>query len=396
LGFLSSINHYRRVTAGMCAYMRTPLNPNPLAMLHEQMENRAQRWLAMVQVGAFERSDSVYGQLIEIAGCSLDDLRTAVRWDGLGPTLDMLRDNGVYVTHDEFKGKVPIERSGQVVDTAGRTFANPLVSGWLDTRSSGSRSSDTKSSHNTALTIHREANWALHFAELGIRDGVSFPVRPVLPPAAGIVTVLAYARQGCTMERWFALGGSIGQSAHYRALTNYIVGLARWNLLHIPFPEHLPAGEFSPVAKALAEAKRRGQRGVLQAVASIGVKVVEAALSNGWDIGGSLFISGGEPVTAAKRRYVESAGVSVHIMYWISEVGPIGWSCSQNPGDDTIHLMRDSLAVRQHSHQDRLSSTEVRPLLFTTLLPKSANLLINADMGDCATLRTADYSCRYS
>jgi hypothetical protein len=131
-------------------------------------------------------------------------------------------------------------------------------------------------------------------------------------------------------------------------------------------------------------------------VASSGVRVAAAALEKGWDISGSLFILSGEPVTDAKRRFVESAGVRVHTMYWISEIGPIGWSCSQMNSGDSVHLLRDSLAVIPHQHTEPRSGIQLTPLLFTTLLPCASNLLINADMGDCATIEPAHCECCYS
>ena len=65
-------------------------------------------------------------------------LPDAFRTRGLEGALFSLRDAGVYVTFEEFKGRSPIERNGVVVETAHGTFHNPLSERFFTTRSSGS------------------------------------------------------------------------------------------------------------------------------------------------------------------------------------------------------------------------------------------------------------------
>ena len=57
-----------------------------------------------------------YSRLLRHAGITLRDVGEGVRARGLEPTLAMLHDHGVYVTLDEFKGRVPIRRGSLVVD----------------------------------------------------------------------------------------------------------------------------------------------------------------------------------------------------------------------------------------------------------------------------------------
>lgn len=390
-----AIRHYGRITAGVSDYVRRPQPASREQAIRDQLETREKGWLELVRRAVFERQGHPYEQLFRMAGCEYGDLEKTVLSDGLEEALAQLHRAGVYVTHDEFKGKKPIERSGREIDRGDSPFENPFASGWLETRSSGSRSGGTTSAVNTAQMLHREAYYHLSFLEWGFYQRVNFAVRPILPSGAGINSNLGYARNRCDVARWFAIGGHEYNSLHYRLLTSYLVGLARMHGIRMPYPSFLPPNDFTPVARAMAKHQSEGRSCSVQGVASTGVRVARAALDKGLDISKTLFVSSGEALTEPKRRVIESTGAEIRITYWISEIGPIGMSCNHMTGS-CVHLFSDSVAVVSHRRKAPFSDVDVNSLLFTTLLPESAHLLINVEMDDSGIIEKTSCDCQFS
>jgi hypothetical protein len=124
--------------------------------------------------------------------------------------------------------------------------------------------------------------------------------------------------------------------------------------------------------------------------------VAAAALERGLDLRGTLFQVTGETLTGAKRALIERAGAEVFPFYWISELGPIGYSCRQMRTGNCVHLFRDALAVIGHPRQAPLSDVQVNSLLFTTLLPFAPHVLINVEMDDSGVIEPAGCDCLFT
>jgi len=124
--------------------------------------------------------------------------------------------------------------------------------------------------------------------------------------------------------------------------------------------------------------------------------VSAAAQERGYDIAGTLFLSGGEALTDAKRAVIEASGAEIHSKYGISEVGRIGDGCRQMTSGNCVHLFEDSIAVITHRRQAPLSELEVNSLLFTNLLPFAPHVLINAELDDGGVVEPANCDCVFS
>ena len=393
---VSKIVHYVDITQGMSEYLGSRLPLSWSGRIRQQLENRENIWLDILRKTIFSQPDHPYCRMFQLAGCNYEDLVWAVKRNGLEATLSDLHEAGVYLAHDEFKGKTTIVRSGRHISSGPRSFANPLVSGWLEGSSGGSRSAGTKTCMGSSQLIYLTGYAALNVREFGLDRRTYVIVRPTLPSIAGLLFCLLHTRLGCKVHPWFAFGGRVADSLHYRLLTNYIGAVARWHGTPFPFPLHLPANDFFAVAAWIAERRRRGVFCTLQGVAGTGVRVASAALEKGWDISGTLFLSGGEALTDAKRRVIESAGVEVFPAYWTSEIGQIGHSCRQMNTGNCVHLFRDSVAVVTHRRRAQFSEEEVDSLLFTTLLPHAPYIFINVEMEDSGVVENAQCDCVYS
>jgi hypothetical protein len=162
--------------------------------------------------------------------------------------------------------------------------------------------------------------------------------------------------------------------------------MARAYGVSLPWPIDLPANDFRPVAEWIATRRRQGVSSAVTTYASAAVRVVAAARDLGVSLEGSLFVVGGETLTAAKRRTIEAAGVAAFPRYSIGEFGAVGHACRQITTGNSVHLFTDSLAVITHRRPAPLSAAPVNSLLFTALQPHAPCVLINAEMDDSGAI----------
>jgi hypothetical protein len=96
-------------------------------IVHDRMEHREENFLRVVERSIYGYPRSPYLALLKMAGCELGDLRTVMKQKGLEGSLRQLREEGVYVTFEEFKGRKPIVRSGLTIPVQARDFDNPFA-----------------------------------------------------------------------------------------------------------------------------------------------------------------------------------------------------------------------------------------------------------------------------
>jgi hypothetical protein len=388
--------HYSRMALGIYKFLRTTPHPDPEAVIRHQLENRETIFLDTARKVIFSNPRNPYYEMFGLAGCSFGDLERAVRKDGLESTLAGLHRQGVHLTHDEFKGKAPIVRSGRHIPARTSDFRNPLYRGLIDSRSSGSRSKGTATSKSIEDQLYREAHERLRDREFRTEGHAQIEVKPVLPSIIGLRSCMEAHRRGRRVERWFAVGGGLRDSGHYRWMTLGMVGLANLLGARVPLPTYLPPNDFAPVAEWIARRRAAGVPCMATGFSSSAVRIVAAALDRGLDIRGTLFWVGGEALTDAKRSVIESAGVAVYPRYGMSEIGPVGYACRQMTAGNCVHLCRDRLAVISHRRRAPFSDVEVNALLFTTLLPFAPHVLINAEMGDSGVIEPAHCDCLFT
>ncbi|MGO9231685.1 MAG: hypothetical protein ACLQKA_21040 [Bryobacteraceae bacterium] len=388
--------YYLRMTLGMRELLRQPVMADPIAALRFQMEHREEHFLDLARQIVFSNPHHPYYEMFRIAGCTAQDLVAEVGRSGLEPALEKLVAAGVYLTHDEFKGKVPLIRGGREIPYAPHALLNPLVRGRMMNSSSGSRSSGTMTPANTKLQSYQEAYFRLAWREFGLDGRTSVQMLPILPSLYGIGYNIWHIRSGLQPAKWFAQRGSGRGAARYRTLTDLIVLSARLMGAPLPLPDYLPENDFSPVARWIAQRNREGTRCVMFSFVSSAVRVAAAARDENLDIAGTTFLVGGEALTDAKRAGMEAAGCEAHSKYNISEVGGVGIACRHMRTGNSVHVHRDAVAVVSRRRRAPLSDVEVNSLLFTNLLPFAAWFLINAEMDDAGILEPVDCDCEYS
>jgi hypothetical protein len=391
----SEARYYVEMALGLARWARAPLEPDPPGLIRRTLHNRESNFLGLMKQAVFDNPVNPYHTLFQWADCAYQDLEHLVRKDGLEGALETLHRAGVYLSHDEFKGKTPVERDRKqiLVDTS--ALANPRFTGVVEmATSSGSRSLGTVTKRSLEYQIYREAQSLVMTAEYEAGTRPLVAASRVLPSTGGIRRALNYARRGNPHDKWFALGGD-SRSAHYRLLTMAL--LIELRLLGIPvtLPTWLPQNDFAPVARWLARRKGEGAPSLFTGAASCGVRAVAAARELDLDISGTLFLLGGEALTDSKRAAIEAAGCEAHARYAASELGSIGVSCRRMKGN-CVHVCLDSIAVISRRKRAPLSDVNVDSLLLTPLLPSAPTVVVNVEMDDAGTLGRAKCDCSLS
>lgn len=390
------IAYYSRMARGLYDYVSRPVHADPVGAIREQMEQRDGRFLSMLRAIVYADANHPYHRMLRMAGCAHEDVARMVSREGLEGALSALLGAGVYLTHDEFKGKQPIVRSGREIAAGPGAFVNPLVCGRWENPSSGSTGARVATAQSGEYRVYRDCyDFLIHqeFSTKGRRRAIS---HAILPSPTGIIRCLGSARVGLPFERWYSVGGSVRDAQHYRVVTRFLALEARLLGTRIPLPEYLPNNDFSPAAKWLAQCRAEGTPGFLVTIVGAASRIACAAADAGLDIRGSMFYVGGEALTEAKRARIEATGSEVSPHYISSELGAVGTACRQMSTGNSVHLFRDGMAVVEVPRQAPLSGAPVNSLAFTTLLPSTPRFLINYEIFDHGVVEKATCDCTYS
>ncbi|HEX5229089.1 MAG TPA: hypothetical protein VFW44_15335 [Bryobacteraceae bacterium] len=388
----AAATNYLQTLRGLRAFVRTPPLADPISIVKRQVDNREKIFLETLRRVIFDTSSSPYGAMFQLARCSYEDAAGLVRSSGLESTLEKLRAAGVYMSQDEFKGNSPIVRDGQEIAAHSSSFRNPLVSGAIRHVSSGSRGRAVQTFRSSSFTLHQEAMHELVVREFHLQDRAQIILRPTLPSTLGFQDCAFVARKGHRLEGWYASGAS----GAYAPATSALVIAARVSGCRLPFPTVLQDNDFSPAARSVARLSANGVQCLVSGPVSPAVRLASAALDQGLDIAGTLFLVSGESLTDAKRAVVERAGGMPFARYGVSELGFIGHGCRHMTEGDCVHLYANAIAAIAHARTAPRSEFQVQSLFFTTLLPTAPLVLINLEVDDCGRLEKALCDCEFS
>jgi hypothetical protein len=396
MSLLADLKMYGRFAGGLRGFLRQSISlEGARALVRQRLAEREANFLRLVEKGIFGYPRSPYRPLLKLAGVEFGDIRSLLSELGLDDTLRALHAAGVYITYEEFKGRKPIVRHGQLIQAQPEDFDNPFVSRHYQAESGGSTGAGTRVTHDlehqAALAPHhllfRQAN--------GLLGLPSIVWRGILPDASGLNNVLRGVYIGQPPEKWFSPIGhrDVRPSLKYRLATYYTVLAGRLLGAPIPWPEVVPIDQAVVVARWVAQTlKARGGCLVLTTV-SRALRACLAAREAGLDLSGAAFIIAGEPVTEAKAREISRSGAHYFSTYGFTEAGRIGMGCA-HPADQTdVHLLSDCFALFAHSRPAPYSDVEVPAFNVTSLLPTAPKLLLNVESDDYGAVETRQCGC---
>ncbi len=376
-------------------FLKEPITPEQCrARVREGLRARADNFLLVLERAVYARPGSPYQRLLAHAGVTLDDVRELVRREGLEATLERLHDAGVCIRLEEFKGRAPVRRGSLTFEVRSHDFDNPLAARHFAAETGGSRGAPTRIyvdlEHYTRDAVYDH----LFLEAFALVDRPYALWRPPPPWGAGIKAVFTHVKAGHRVARWFAhnrvpfdrRGWKHGVLTWAAILGSRIFGRP------MPAPEHVPLAEAGRIAEWLAAMAQSGRPVLLNTNAASAVRACLAAKERGLDIQGTVFRTGGEPLTEAKVRVIQAAGCRVATHYSMGETGRIGLACAAPREPDDTHILLDKLALITRDRPTAVGTT-VPINVYTTLLPFAPKLLLNFESDDYGDLVRRSCGC---
>lgn len=362
--------------------------------IEQQLRARDQTFLTVLERAVYQNAGSPYRLLLESAGAELGDVAALVREAGLEGALDRLYGAGVYVTLDEFKGRVPLERAGVSMPRSHHAFDNPLLTTHFAVASGGSRGVRRRLTFDLDLLDYEAACHWLFLEGFDLADRPYVLWRAIPPAASGATNSLRHVKCGLPVAAWFTpYKAPLGlESLKFALFTSYLVRAGRLFGARLRSPRHCPPDDAARVARWLAARKREGRPAFLDTQAGLGMRTCLAAKTEGLDILGTFFRFGGEPFTEEKAAVVAEVGGRAVCHYAMGETGRIAAACGDPETFDDMHFLSDKLAVLQRDKVVDAAGVTVGAFHYTTLLPSSTKVMINVESDDYGEL--GDRPCR--
>jgi hypothetical protein len=359
------------------------------------VRRRGETFLESARTLIYANPSSLYLRLLRIAGCDFSDLRAQVLADGLEATLERLAREGVYLTSDEFKGKIDIVRGANTFRASGKEFERRDLSPGFVMQTSGTTNQPVRTLASLDRLAFQAWATAVFFSAHEVWDSPHAVFDAILPGSGGTNNLLIYAKLGIATERWFAckIPSQSRLEAWSHFLTTYlIVWMGKLYGPGFPRPRFVDVGEMEPIVRWLVRRRTGGKTCCIKTAASNAVRIARAAHAMGASLEGIKFIVSGEPYTEAKHEVVARVGSGTTSRYSFADGGIVGFGCANPVFPDEIHVLQYLLAPILHP-KPLDDNSAVRPFLFTTVQPVSAKLLLNVENGDYGTLEQRDCGC---
>ena len=233
------------------------------AVVSDEVARRADRFLESLDRLVWPYPGSPARRLLEHAGFAPDAVVRLVGDEGLVSALERLRDEGVYVSYEEYHGRVPAQRGSATFSFSPPDFFNPVTPADYLATTGGSRSTGTPVELSFAWQRRQGVQRAIQFDRAGVRGLPTATWLPVFPSAAGFGAVMKITAGGNRPERWFSQVpvDLEGISSHKQLANKFLPALNALARAGLPSPEYVPTSDPEPVVRWLLDAVRRQRRG---------------------------------------------------------------------------------------------------------------------------------------
>jgi hypothetical protein len=389
---------YARFAFGLHRFLRQKLTLEQAhAVIRNNLCNREKNFLRVLEKGIYGHAGSPYLPLLSWAGAEFGDIEKMVRQDGLATALRKLREEGVFITFEEFKGREIIRRGGREFPVAPNDFDNPYLKSCYVAETGGSTGAGTRVPHDLE---HRAARLPLQMISQHIHGTMNMPRglwRALLPSAIGLNNIISSGVIGNPPRKWFTplFGNDLRPSLKYSLANHYIINMVRLHGVKVPQPERVPLDRADIIVRWMQ--KMLAEEGAVHVAGgvSLSLRIAVAANEMGVDLSGAVLSGGGEPPTEAKVATITGTGARCLPSYHFSEAGAVGLACN-NPLDcNDHHLIEDHLEVLQYPREVPGTGAEVNAFNFTTLLPTAPKLLLNVEIDDYGIIEERNCGCEW-
>ena len=383
------------VARGLRRLVREPITLDEArAVIVDEIARRPERFLTSLDRLVWPFPDSPTRRLLDAAGAEPHDVRQMVDELGLVGALDRLRDLGVYVSHEEYHGRVEVRRGSTSFSVGPPDFFNPVVPADYMGATGGSSGSGTPMELSFAWQRRQGLQRPVQLEMAGVRGCAGSVWLPVFPSAAGFGAVMKNAVGGNRPERWFSQVPTDleGIAAHKQSANRYLPALNALARTGLPSPEHVPSNAPEPVVRWMLDAVARTGGAAVTGYASSMTAAARWALDHDLDLTGVVVFPSSEPVTEGKKALMRAAGLRPTPMYAFVPEGTVALQCPHCEGEE-YHVWDQDVAVTTR-RRSRGDGTDVDALLWTSLAEEAPRVMVNVENDDYGSVRhDVDCSC---
>ena len=393
---LADLKMYARFTFGLRGFLRHTISlEEAKAIVRQRIAERENNFIRLIKRGIFGFPKSPYLPLLKLAQCEMGDIENMLREKGLEGTLFALREAGVYVTYEEFKGREPMVRNGHVIPIQVHDFDNPYLSHYYQAETGGTTGAGTRIGMDLNHISSQAPFLILRDHAHGLLDIPTAIWRGILPDESGFSSILYRHRYGNLPKKWFSpiTSQNFKPALKNRFATQYIIRMGHLFGVPIPWPEPVHLDQAAVVARWAARTLESYGACLITTHVSMAVRVSLAAQKEGINLVGAIFMGGGEPPTPAKVREITRCGARYIPNYFLAEIGVVGVGCPRAVEVNDLHLFKDGLALIQYPRQVPGSEMIVNAFYFTTLLPSSPKIMLNVESDDYGIIETRPCGC---
>ena len=392
---LGQLWKYLALRKSLAAVLSRPLRSEDCAaIVEQQLARREDNFLARMQRDVYQNSRSPYLALLRDAKIAFPDICDAVRRKGVDKALRALRDEGVYLSFEEYKGRAPVVRRGKTYEINAADFTIRTEAARYETFTGGSTGPSVRVAQSLTEQAEQAVATGLIF-HLWMPPNSKVALWRSERPTASVSALVRFGLIGQAPAGWFTplLGKGERRSWQSRALLRMILRGLRRRGFAVPDPEYVPLLEAHRIAAWIAAEKRAGFTTMLQCNVSSAVRVCDAARRRSIDIAGTRFFMISEPLTEAKRREIEAAVAVPVSVYSAVDAGRLAIPCLKPSAADDMHVCKDLVAIVERPRLRPGSDETVNAFLITTLARAQGLFLLNVEFDDFGLLETRDCGC---
>jgi len=366
--------------------------------IKERIDNREDIFLESVRKCIFEYNKSPYLKLLKAAKIDYEDIKSFVASSGVEGALQLLEEEGVYLTLDEAKGRKDTLRKNLRFRFKESDFNNPFTLPAFYIRSGGTMSNGTgtKANINFSFLAQRAQHRWLMF---DIYKLFNSPLIIWYPTLGGVEMgiLLECGKIGKPPLNFFYQidEKSRKPSVSAEAAFAYLRYIGRKKGLKFPVPLAITLAEVSKILDYIANILKEYSSCCVRTFVSSAIRICNAAKMNNQSLDGVTFWISGEPLTDKKFEEISSAGAKVICQYSFGETGgTVAISCTNPIAADDTHLFKDLFAVIQHEKRLESANVSLEAFLFTSLSPQAPKILLNVENGDYGIVENRKCGCR--
>jgi len=396
--FISKAKQYWHFTTGLRSFLKDTISLEEAKKIVKwRMANREKLFLSLIKKGIYGYKKSPYLKLLNLAQCEFTDIEKMVKKRGIESTLRKLKEEGVYISFEEFKARKPTVRSGKVFHFKEADFDNPYLSSYYETTSSGSTGAGTRTTIDLEFLKQQAPYYALRLAVTGgnIQKSPYGFWHPILPANTGLWSLLVLTRIGKTPARWFSQVDRREVQATWRSkvLTDYVISMGRLYGINLPKPVFVDLSKASIIARWIRKMIKVHSGCFFGTMVSSAVRICAAAKREGSNLAEAIFFVVGEPLTEAKFTSIESTGAKAVPGYGLTELMCVSGGCPGRTFIDDVHLFNDAVALIQYPRRLAVSELTVNSFFFTSFLSASPKILLNVEVDDCGVVEERKCGC---